>query len=159
MRSVAAMALSCLTTALWAQQPSEPIVLTVNQDGTVTSALKTLTDPTTVNAVSTYGNTRANIINAKANRRNATANVLDTTVGEGLRTVGSIGQGAAAAPFNALGSIGQGTPAAMATAVGTIGSGAFEGSVASGLNLLNSVVVKGAEGIGVLYNDLKNLNL
>ena len=46
----------------------------------------------------------------------------------------------------------------MATAVGNIGYGAFEGSVAPALNLLNSVVVKGAEGIGVLYNDLKNID-
>jgi hypothetical protein len=156
MRIVVIIGISCLATPLWAQQPSDAIVLTVNQDGTVTSALRTLTDPATVNAVSTYGNSRANIINAKANRRDATANVLNATVGEGLRTVGSIGEGAAAAPFNAVGSIGQGAPAAMATAVGNIGYGTFQGSLASSLNLVNSLVVQGSEGIGVLYNDLKS---
>jgi len=76
MRIMVMLGLSCLAVPLWAQQPSDAIVLTVNRDGTVTSALRTLTDPATVNAVSTYGNTRANIINAKANRRNGTANVL-----------------------------------------------------------------------------------
>jgi hypothetical protein len=141
MRIVVIIGISCLATPLWAQQPSDAIVLTVNRDGTVTSALKTLTDPATVNAVSTYGNSRANIINAKANRRDATASVLNATVGEGLRTVGSIGEGA---------------PAAMATAVGNIGYGTFQGSLSSGLNLLNSLVVKGGDGIGVLYNDLKS---
>jgi hypothetical protein len=141
MRIMVMLGLSCLAVPLWAQQPSDAIVLTVNRDGTVTSALRTLTDPATVNAVSTYGNTRANIINAKANRRNGTANVLNATAGEGLRTVGSIGEGVIAAPFNA---------------VGSIGSGAFQGSVSSGLNLLNSLVVQGSEGIGVLYNDLKS---
>ncbi len=156
MRIMLMLGLSCLATSLWAQQPGDAIVLTVNQDGVVTSALRTLTEPATVNAVSTYGNTRADIINAKANRRNATANVLNVTAGEGLRTIGSIGQGAIAAPFNAVGSIGQGAPAAMATAVGNIGYGTFEGSLASGLNLLNSLVVQGSEGIGVLYNDLKS---
>jgi len=136
------LGLSCLATSLWAQQPGDAIVLTVNQDGVVTSALRTLTEPATVNAASTYGSTRADIINAKANRRNATANLLNATVGEGLRTVGSIGEGA---------------PAAMATAVGNIGSGTFQGSLASGLNLANSLVVQGSEGIGVLYNDLKSV--
>jgi len=44
----------------------------------------------------------------------------------------------------------------MATAVGNIGYGTFQGTLSSGLNLLNSLVVQGGEGVGVLYNDLKS---